>query len=74
MKFMLNNAPNFSPNITETDLEHFYIRSSSSQISKQSNTAAEKTQLLSQKKPKKNPKKQTKTISVIYFKIHLPAT
>lgn len=46
MKLSLNNAPNLSPSITEPDLEHFYIESNSSQISKQSNTAAERTQLL----------------------------
>jgi len=45
MKLHLNNAPNLSPNITEPDLERFYIRSNSSQISKQNNTVAEGTQL-----------------------------
>lgn len=40
MKFLLNNDPNLSPNVTEPNLEHFYIRSSSSQVSKQRNTAA----------------------------------
>lgn len=49
MKFPLINAPNLSLNITEPDLEHFYIRNNSSQISKQSNTAAERTQLLYKK-------------------------
>lgn len=43
MKFLLNNVPNLSPNITETDQEHFYVRSNSSEIGKQSNTTAERT-------------------------------
>lgn len=43
MKFLLNDAPNLSPNITETDQEHFYVRNNSSETSKQSNTTTERT-------------------------------
>lgn len=43
MKFLLYNAPNLSTNITETDQEHFYVRSNSSEISKQNNTTTERT-------------------------------